>query len=89
MRADGGLHTVGYLARAASEVAIVQEADERGVTVSPIGRFAIAPVGQRGLVLGFGAVRPEQIDAGVATLAGVLERQLRRPSRRERMVAAL
>lgn len=86
--ADGGLHTVAYLHRSFSEIDIVKAADVRGVTVSPISRFAIAPVDRRGLVLGFGGVRPEEIDAGVDTLAGVLERQVRRPLQRDRLVVA-
>ena len=49
--------------------------------MSPIGRFALAPVAARGLVLGFGGVRPPQIDAGVDVLAQVLERHLT-PARR-------
>ena len=39
---------------------------QRNITVSPIGRFALARVPARGLVLGFGGVRPPDIEAGVA-----------------------
>ena len=81
MPTDSGLHSVGYLDPGASEVDIARAADERRITVSPIGRFAIAPVAARGLVLGFGGVRPEEIEAGVDVLAEVLERHARRPSR--------
>jgi len=40
----------------------------------------MAPVPARGLVLGFGGIRPAELEAGVAVLAEVLERQLRRRS---------
>jgi GntR family transcriptional regulator / MocR family aminotransferase len=80
MPTDSGLHSVGYLAPDACEIDIVRAADARRITVSPIGRFAIAPVAARGLVLGFGGVRPEAIDAGVDVLAEVLDRHGRRPS---------
>jgi GntR family transcriptional regulator/MocR family aminotransferase len=84
---DGGLHTVGYLDAGTPEREIVRAADERGVTVSSIGRFALEPVGARGLVLGFGCVRPPDIEAGVDTLAAVLEGRMRPPARRARATA--
>ena len=84
---DGGLHTVGYLDAGTPEREIVRAADERGVTVSSIGRFALEPVGARGLVLGFGCVRPPDIAAGVDALAAVLEGRTRPPVRRERATA--
>jgi GntR family transcriptional regulator/MocR family aminotransferase len=87
MPTDSGLHTVGYLDPAAAEIDIVHAADERRITVSPIGRFAIVPVGLRGLVLGFGGVRPEEIEAGVDVLVEVLERHSRRPPRGVRSAA--
>jgi GntR family transcriptional regulator/MocR family aminotransferase len=84
MPTDGGLHCVGYLDRGASEVDIARAADERRVTVAPLGRYAIVPVAARGLVLGFGGVRPEEIEAGVDVMAEVLERFARRPAREGR-----
>jgi GntR family transcriptional regulator/MocR family aminotransferase len=68
-----GLHTIGLLPAAASEAAVTREADLRGVTASPIGRFALSPVAVNGLVLGFGGVSPKLIDAGAQVLAEVLE----------------
>jgi GntR family transcriptional regulator / MocR family aminotransferase len=67
-----GLHTIGWLSGAASEQSVVAAAEQRDVTVSPITRFAIAPVHARGLVLGFGGVSPQQIENGVQVLAAVL-----------------
>lgn len=73
---DSGLHTVGFLPGALPEALIAREADLRGVTASPIGRFAITPVDLNGLVLGFGSVPPKAIEAGVGVLANVLEQVL-------------
>lgn len=73
---DSGLHTVGFLPGALPEALIAREADMRGVTASPIGRFAITPVDLNGLVLGFGSVPPKAIEAGVGVLANVLEQVL-------------
>ena len=69
-----GLHTIGHLAPHISEREIAQAADQLGVTVSPISRFALAPVSVNGLVLGFGGVSPRQIQAGVEVLAKVLDK---------------
>jgi GntR family transcriptional regulator / MocR family aminotransferase len=76
-----GLHTVGWLRADLSERRVVAAAEQRQITVSPIGRFAIAPIDARGLVLGFGGVTPAQIDAGVTVLADVLEREARATQR--------
>ena len=73
-----GLHTIGHLRRGLSELAVSKAADLANITASPIARFSLAPVPVRGLVLGFGAVRPAAIAAGVETLARVLEQQARR-----------
>ncbi len=73
VRTDGGLHTVGYLAPPLQEAAVTAAADARGITASPIGRFAITPVKLNGLVLGFGGTPPAAIEAGVDVLAQVLE----------------
>jgi len=69
----GGLHTIARLPTSASELDIAHDAGQRQVAVSPIGRFAITPVADRGLVLGFGSVPPAAIRAGVAVLGEVLE----------------
>ena len=74
MPTASGLHTVGHLAAGLSELDAAMAADERGIIVSPIARFSIAPSPVRGLVLGFGGVNPAQIGAGVRVLAEVLER---------------
>lgn len=73
--AKSGLHTVGYLAPELSEVDVARGADERGVTVSPLGRFAISPLTVNGLVLGFGSSAPSVIKAGVNVLTEVLRAQ--------------
>ena len=71
-----GLHTIGHLPAWVSELAVAQDADQRHVTASPIGRFSLAPVATHGLVLGFGGVSPKLIDAGTEVLAEVLEKRL-------------
>lgn len=74
---QSGLHTIGRLHPGLSEIAVAQAAALRNITASPIARFSIAPKSVTGLVLGFGGIKPPEIDAGVAVLAQVLEEQMR------------
>ncbi|GAB4180738.1 MAG: PLP-dependent aminotransferase family protein [Thalassobaculales bacterium] len=75
-----GLHTIGHLPPEFSEIAVARAAAARGIVVSPIARFTIAPIAENGLVLGFGGIKPQEIRAGVEVLAEVL-RSLGRPRR--------
>jgi GntR family transcriptional regulator/MocR family aminotransferase len=70
---DTGLHTIGRLAPQFSETEVAEAASERGVVVTPIERFCIAPTDVKGLVLGFSGIKPPEIVAGVDVLAEVLQ----------------
>ncbi|WP_377294931.1 PLP-dependent aminotransferase family protein [Rhizobium sp. SG2393] len=69
---DTGFHTIGRLAEGLDESAVAKKAAERNILVSPISRFAITPVVQRGLVLGFSSAPPRMIASAAETLGGVL-----------------
>lgn len=70
----GGLHTVAWLPSHLRDIEVAGEAARRGLTASSIARFAISgEVDHNGLVLGFGCVAPPAVEAGVETLARVLE----------------
>lgn len=69
-----GLATVGLLPPGSDEEAVAAAAAVRGVTAAPLGRFAAAPIAERGLVLGFSAIGPREIAAGVEGLAAALGR---------------
>lgn len=75
--AHSGLHTVGYLGPGLNELQVSLDAKQQGISVAPIGRFAIKPVELNGLVLGFGIVSPPAIDVGVEVLARLLQASLR------------
>jgi GntR family transcriptional regulator/MocR family aminotransferase len=77
--AESGFHTIGLLPSGIVETEVTRAAEERGIVVSPIARFSIEPVSTRGLVLGFGGIRPAEIRDGVAQLARVLDGFVRRP----------
>lgn len=70
----GGLHTIARLPAKLAELTVSHDAEMRQITTSPIGRFAVTPVGEIGLVLGFGSVPPIAIRAGVIALGEVLEK---------------
>ncbi len=71
--ADTGLHTVGLLADGFREDEVSAAADARKITVAPINRFCMEPIATKGLVLGFSGIKPQEIVAGIDTLAQVLE----------------
>ena len=71
-RTRSGLATVGRLPAGADEEAVAAAAAARGVTVAPLSRFCLAPVPGRALALGFAAVPPRDIAAGVDALAAAL-----------------
>ena len=70
---SGGFHTVGFLADDADEDAIVAGARARGVIVAGLTRYCAAPIGRKGLVLGFGGVNPDEIRRGVLALETLSE----------------
>jgi GntR family transcriptional regulator/MocR family aminotransferase len=61
--------------------AVIARARERDVVVSSIGEFSEAPVDPDGLVIGYGAVRPERIEEGLRRLAATF-RELAEPAQR-------
>ncbi len=69
---DTGFQTIARLAPDFDEVDVARQAGERGIIIQPVSRFAITPVTQKGLIIGFSATPPRDIEAGVETLAEVL-----------------
>ncbi|HZF13927.1 MAG TPA: PLP-dependent aminotransferase family protein [Thermoanaerobaculia bacterium] len=70
---EAGLQTVGWLPGGIDGETATQAAAERGVEVSPLGRYARGPMARDGLLLGFAAVDPPAIRRGVEELAVALE----------------
>jgi GntR family transcriptional regulator/MocR family aminotransferase len=67
--ASGGFHTVGYINDDMDEQVLVECAARENVVVAPLGRYCLAPVVQKGIVLGFGACHEHEIKKGVNVLA--------------------
>lgn len=66
---EAGLQTVGWLSSGVTEIEAQRAAAARGVEVTPISRYARAPMARQGLHLGFAAVGPKEIRRGVRDLA--------------------
>lgn len=64
-----GFHTIAMLDPALDEHRIIREAQSAGITVAGLHRYALAPLGQKALVLGFGSTSPAQIRAGIRALS--------------------
>lgn len=77
---DTGLHTIARLAPSLDEEAVAQCALDHGVIVTPVSRYCAAPIPTRGLVIGFGGVKPVEIVQGVKLLAKAF-RSMGRPGR--------
>ncbi len=67
-----GFHTTGLLAPSLDEDLVVRKAAQKGIAIVPLSRYTLAPVPQRGIVLGFGCTAPEEIRKGVQILKSVL-----------------
>ena len=75
-----GLHAIGDLTGVPA-VRVFEEAAKRGVEVMPLSAYYFGRTrAPEALVLGFGAVRPDSLDAGMQRLAAAVE-AARRPGR--------
>lgn len=66
--ADAGLHVTGWLPPGADDEAVARRAGELGIGVLPLSRLCLGQPPRAGLVMGFGAARPEAIPDGVRRL---------------------
>ncbi len=75
--ADAGLHVTGWLPPDVDDEAVARRAAVSGVAVMPLSRLCLTQPRRPGLVMGYGAARPEAIPDGVRRLgqaiADVLE----------------
>ena len=69
---DAGLHLVLGLAPQVDDDAVAQHARRAGVTTRPLSLYHMRRPAGKGLLLGYGAVREEEIGPSFARLAAVL-----------------
>jgi len=69
---DAGLEIAAYLPPGSKAREVAQRAARRGVSLVPLSRYAVAAAGPEGLLLGFAALTPAAIRAGMRTMARAL-----------------
>ena len=73
---ESGFQTVGYLRVDLDETALAVAAEQRGVIIAPLSRFAIGPIAVRGYALGFSTSSPREIREGLRALAAAIDETL-------------
>ena len=64
----GGFHTPAFVAAGLDEHKVIAQAAKENVSLSPLSRYCLAPILQRGFVLGFGSATPEEIRKGIEVI---------------------
>jgi GntR family transcriptional regulator/MocR family aminotransferase len=72
--ADAGMHTVGWLTPGTDDWRISAALLAVDVDAAPLSRYWIGPASGSGLMLGYAAYTPEEIEAAVDRMARVLDR---------------
>lgn len=70
--ADAGLHVVGWLPPGVDDQAVAGAGAAAGIDAPAVTNYALAPLPQGGLILGYAALTPAQITEGLHRLAHVL-----------------
>tara|TARA_R110002020_G_scaffold133753_2_gene298478 strand:- start:514 stop:1986 length:1473 start_codon:yes stop_codon:yes gene_type:complete len=72
-RASAGFHTVGYFTDPdRDEAGFIKAAGAAGLTLSGIGRYCLAPIARKGVVIGYGAASEGEIKQGMEVMAQLL-----------------
>jgi GntR family transcriptional regulator / MocR family aminotransferase len=66
---EAGLHLAAWLPSSMSAHAATQQAAAHGLHILPISHFSLRPLQRDGVLLGFASASPEELRAGVQTLA--------------------
>ena len=79
---EAGMQLSALLTTAVADAAVQEEAARRGVEVGALSGYYLGRARTRGLVFGFGGVRPAALRAGIKPLADSIETVQRRRVRR-------
>jgi GntR family transcriptional regulator/MocR family aminotransferase len=66
---EAGLHLAAWLPSGLSAQAAIQQAEAMGLRLLPLSRFSLQPLQRDGLLFGFANASPDELRAGVKTLA--------------------
>jgi len=75
-KASAGFHTVGFFKAPVDEEVFCEAAAGAGVTLSPIARYCLQPIGRKGIVIGYGAVDESEIRQGITVLAQLFRQEI-------------
>jgi GntR family transcriptional regulator/MocR family aminotransferase len=70
---NAGLHLVLKLDAKCDDVALAKRANEKGVLVRPLSRYYLNEAAQRGLLMGFAAMREEEMEGAFKVLMGCIK----------------
>ncbi|MEW5561783.1 PLP-dependent aminotransferase family protein [Enterobacter asburiae] len=70
---NAGLHLVLKLAVDCDDVALAKKANEKGVLVRPLSRYYLNAATQRGLLMGFAAMREEEMEGAFKVLMACIK----------------
>ena len=69
---EAGIHCVGWLLDGMDDRALANKAAEYDLELTPISSFSIEPLARKGLLLGYGGYRVQEIKAGLQRLDALL-----------------
>ncbi len=69
---EAGMHLSAWLPKDFNDLVISRSASQHGLEVMPISAYSQTPLAQGGLFLGYAAVPPSSLRAGVRTLARIV-----------------
>ncbi len=69
---ETGLHTVGWLPHGVDDMQACAAALGQGVEASALSTYHMGPCARGGLLLGYGGVKPQEIDEGMRRLAAAI-----------------
>ena len=67
----GGFHTPAFVDGLVDEDLLVEQAQQRDITLVPLNQYCLTPITKKGVVLGFGSTLPEEIEQGVEIIGSL------------------
>jgi GntR family transcriptional regulator / MocR family aminotransferase len=69
---EAGMHLIAWLPSYLEDQAVVKQAAEQGLRLTPVSLFTLKPLERGGLILGYTGARESELQAGVERLAAIL-----------------
>ena len=72
-QSNSGMHLIGWLPPGSDDKLVQKRAINHGINVAPLSNYYLGDCPRPGLLLGFAASKPEDIQTGISRLADVLD----------------